>query len=244
MATRNPFTKSDTFLEWQTPRGLFDRLDAACGFKVDAAANEANHLLDNYYGPGSPLGEDALAVLKWLSPAFCNPPYGEGMERWLEKFIEQAKLGVTTVAVLPARISTRWWYSKVVPFADIIFLVGRVPFIDPNRTKPSQPDHPSALCFYTPLPTGRVSWMDWKSKKNAKLDKTLSDKSSRVRLAVSEANRSTPNPTHDSQEQRGSSDRNESGSDTGVDSGYHSIEGAEYLGENLLLMSSCKPSTC
>lgn len=164
MGTRNPFTKSDTFLEWQTPRGLFDRLDAACGFKVDAAANEANHLLDAYYGPGSQLGEDALAVPKWLSPAFCNPPYGEGMEKWLEKFIEQAKLGVTTVAVLPARISTRWWYEKVVPFADIIFLVGRIPFIDPNRTKPSQPDHPSALCFYTPLPTGRVSWMDWKTK--------------------------------------------------------------------------------
>lgn len=165
MATRNPFTKSDTFLEWQTPRGLFDRLNAACGFQVDAAANESNHLLDNYYGPGSPLGDDALAVVKWLSPAFCNPPYGEGMEKWLDKFIEQAKLGVTTVALLPARISTRWWYEKVVPFSDIIFLVGRVPFIDPNRTKPSQPDHPSALCFYTPLPTGRVSWLDWKVKR-------------------------------------------------------------------------------
>lgn len=168
MATRNPFTKSDTFLEWQTPRGLFDRLDGVAHFAVDAAANESNHLVENWYGPGSPLGEDALSIMKWLSPAFCNPPYGEGMEKWLDKFIEQASLGVTTVAVLPARISTRWWYEKVVPFSDIIFLVGRVPFIDPKRTKPSQPDHPSALCFYTPLPTGRVSWLDWKEKRAAK----------------------------------------------------------------------------
>lgn len=99
------------------------------GFKVDAAADSANHLVDQWYGPGSSLGEDALAVPKWLSPAWCNPPYGKGIEAWLDKFVEQAELGNQVVALLPARVETQWWRKYVVDSkADILFLIGRVPF--------------------------------------------------------------------------------------------------------------------
>lgn len=161
--TINPLTGLETFTSWQTPLSLFNRLNGDAHFLVDAAASEANHLVPKWYGPGSSLGEDALSINKWLSPAFCNPPYGRGMGRWLDKFIEQAALGTTIVALLPARVEARWWYEKVVQHADILFLVGRVPYIRPDRTKPSQPDHPSAVCLYHSLPTRRVSWLDWKS---------------------------------------------------------------------------------
>ena len=72
------------------------------------------------------------------------------------------------VALLPARVETRWWYEGVVSFASIVFLVGRVPFVDPNRTKPTQPDHPSAICLYEPgVVGGSVAWLDWKERLGA-----------------------------------------------------------------------------
>jgi phage N-6-adenine-methyltransferase len=152
-------------VDWQTPPLLFNALHYTCNFKVDAAASGENHLVEDWYGPGSPLGEDALAVEKWLSPAWCNPPYGKGIERWLDKFIEESTIHHgKVVALLPARVETRWWYEKVVPWCDIIFLVGRVPFLLPGREKPSQPDHASALCIYEPTSSGKVSWIDWKAK--------------------------------------------------------------------------------
>ena len=83
-------------------------------------------------GPGSPLAEDALTVELWPSPAWCNPPYGKGLVRWLDKFLEQAERGVDIVALLPAYTDRLWWKAKVVdPGCDIIFLTGRVPFERP-----------------------------------------------------------------------------------------------------------------
>lgn len=166
--------------KWQTPRGLYDSLNRAVGydpefgtggFQVDAAADETNHLHPNYYGPGSmlghepPLAHDALTVAKWLSPAFCNPPYlkGKAWVQWLDKFVEQKALGVRIVALLPAKVGTEWWHDYV--FAqrcDVMFLTGRVPFELPGRTKPTQPNHDSALVFYGPETTGTITWLDWR----------------------------------------------------------------------------------
>lgn len=151
---------------WQTPRILYDELDRCVGgFAVDSAADHSNHLHPDYYGPGSRLGEDALALDRWLSPAFCNPPYGKGLDKWVQKFIEQAKLGNTVVALLPANTEVRWWFEYVVQHSSIIFLVGRVPYINPERAKPTQPDHASAVCLFEPnLVGGNVCWLDWKAR--------------------------------------------------------------------------------
>ena len=160
---------------WRTPRVLFDRLDSALGgFSVDAAADETNHLVSSWYGPGSVLGEDALAVDEWLNPAWCNPPYGKGLGRWLDKFLEQGARGVGIVSLLPAYVERKWWHEKVVrPGADIIFLVGRVQFdrlADDGTVVPgTQPRDPSALVIYGPSANGRVGWLDWKREKNAQV---------------------------------------------------------------------------
>ena len=172
--------------DWRTPARLFEMVNLAVGgFKVDAAADGSNHLVDLWYGLGSPLGEDALQVEKWLSPAWCNPPYGKGIEKWLDKFIEQGKIGNGVVALLPANIETRWWYEKVYGAgAGILFLVGRVIFERPcpecggsGRNQESffpcmecketgaipvgSPRFPSALAFYGPHEAG-VDWVEWK----------------------------------------------------------------------------------
>lgn len=154
----------ETFTGWRTPSILFEYLNKAVGFNVDAAADASNHLLPNWYGPDSPLETDALAVENWLSPAYCNPPYGKGLDKWLKKFVEQQKLGNTVVALLPANTEVGWWYKFVVPYADILFLVGRVPFEGHPDGKKTQPDHASAIVMYSPFSTGRVDWLDWKTR--------------------------------------------------------------------------------
>ena len=163
--THNPYTGKDTYTSWQTPAGLFNYLDMIYGFNVDAAADQKSKKHYTYYGPGSEFGEDALAVERWMSPAFCNPPYGKGIEKWLEKFVEQSsQRSVTTVALLPARTESRWWAKGIVPYASVIFLTGRVPFVGPDQAsgKKPQPDHPSALCIYQPLPPAAPRWWDWR----------------------------------------------------------------------------------
>lgn len=162
-----------TYTSWRTPARLFKPLDVAVGgFAVDAAADESNHLTPEWYGPGSVLGEDALDVYEWLNPAWCNPPYGKGMDKWLDKFIEQAQLGVNIVTLLPAYTGTLWWHEKVVKAgADIIFLVGRVQHErvgeDGYVVVGTQPRHDSALVIYGPTATGRTGWLDWRKNDNS-----------------------------------------------------------------------------
>ena len=158
--------------DWRTPKELFDKCEKSCGpFAVDAAADADSALCNDYYGPGSPLGEDALAVPVWASPAWCNPPYlkGKAWEAWLDKFVMQSRAyGVETMALLPARVGTRWWYDYVVKSrADVLFLVGRVPFILPGREAPSQPDHDSALVVFAPSSNLRTMWWDWRAEAKA-----------------------------------------------------------------------------
>lgn len=169
--TFNPYTQKETFTGWQTPLPLFSFLNSIYHFQVDAAADQESTRLPFWYGPGSSYGEDALTIPKWFSPAWCNPPYGKGVEGWLEKFRGQRALGNTVVALIPARTESRWWAKGIVPYADIIFLTGRVPFVggpslqtDPmtGKAKKSQPDHPSALAIYGPLTGGTTKWWDWR----------------------------------------------------------------------------------
>lgn len=160
-----------TFTAWRTPAALWQPLDQAVGgFAVDAAADASNHIVPDWYGPGSTIGEDALSLPEWMNPAWCNPPYGRGLEKWLDKFIEQGRMGVNVVALLPAYVDRLWWHEKVVKVgADIIFLVGRVPFerVDEegNVVTGSQPRDPSALVIYGPTASGRTGWLDWRKKK-------------------------------------------------------------------------------
>ncbi len=78
----------------ETPDDLFDQLNAEFHFGLDAAANEANHKCERWLGPGG-LVPDALSGVRWShyaegKPIWLNPPYGRGIEAWLETAFAEA----------------------------------------------------------------------------------------------------------------------------------------------------------
>lgn len=116
--------------DWRTPAKLFCLLHREFGFTVDAAANAQNHLLPRWYGPGSPIAEDALSFVWRDEIAFLNPPYGRQIGDFIERAYVSARVGfTTTVCLVPARTDTRWWWDYA-RYGEVRLLRGRLKFDD------------------------------------------------------------------------------------------------------------------
>lgn len=125
--------------DWETPDELFRKYDSVYHFILDAAANERNHKVDQWFGPGG-VEEDALTAdwEPWLQRGniWLNPPYSRGLQ---EKFVRKASgleqvryYGHFVVCLLPARTDTKLFHEVILPFGTTFFLKGRVKFIDPT----------------------------------------------------------------------------------------------------------------
>ncbi len=122
---------SSQSVHWATPKALYAELDKEFNFDFDPC----------------PLGEsimDGSATLftKWQGRrVFCNPPYNDGIAR----FLERAQEATLSVFLLPARTDTRWFHDLVLPNADEIrFIRGRLRFGDALNSAP----FPSMLVIY------------------------------------------------------------------------------------------------
>lgn len=96
---------------WRTPEWLYRDLDAEFSFTLDPCPNH---------------GEDGLSRSWAGERVYCNPPYGRGVGRWLEKSSE-AELAVY---LLPSRTDTRWWHEYAMKADEIRFIRGRLRFND------------------------------------------------------------------------------------------------------------------
>lgn len=128
---------SSIYADYQTPIALFSLLDDEFRFDLDLAANSENHLFSRYFGPGSILAEDAFAV-EWHAfgrVGFVNPPYSRAdklsCDPWTRRAEQEARLGFTTVALLPVRTDTRWWNKYVMEADEIRTIPHRVAFTVP-----------------------------------------------------------------------------------------------------------------
>lgn len=71
------------------------------------------------------LPDDGLA-LPWVGRVWCNPPYGKFTARWLKKMNEHRN----GMALIFARTDTRWFHESVIHADAILFLKGRIAFVD------------------------------------------------------------------------------------------------------------------
>lgn len=129
--------------EWGTPGELFDCLNQAFDFTLDACATPDNAKCPRFFSPQ----ENSLAQ-EWRGRIWLNPPYGRGIDAWLRKAIVSAQAGALVVALLPARTDTAWWQDLVAPHALVYYLRGRLVF----EGAPHNAPFGSALAIYFPKP--------------------------------------------------------------------------------------------
>lgn len=130
---------SSATVEWATPVGVLADLDAEFHFNFDPC----------------PMGrtQDGLASIftQWQGKrVFCNPPYGPGVGKWLERGLEAD----VAVFLIPARTDTRWFHEIVLPKAkEIRFIKGRLKFGDAVKQAP----FPSMLVIFESFSTNRAT---------------------------------------------------------------------------------------
>ena len=125
--------------KWATPTDVYAALDAEFRFTLDPCPmDDAERIMEH----------DGLARSWAGERVFCNPPYGNGVERWLEK----AREADVAVYLLPSRTDTRWWHDYALRANEIRFIRGRLKF---GGSKNSAP-FPSAILVYR-SPSAAVS---------------------------------------------------------------------------------------
>lgn len=145
---------------WRTPPEFFARVARRYGpFDLDAAATIDNRLCAAWFGPYSPLGEDALTT-SWaivddvVTRAWCNPPNSLNAE-FVAKAAEEAQAGrAQTTLLLPSTTDVRWWHryiwQETGPRAGVLveFLSPRVRFLRPDGLPSGQPNFGSVLVTF------------------------------------------------------------------------------------------------
>lgn len=112
---------SSKSIYWETPRNLFDALNAEYQFDVDIAASNRSHMLPRYFTPE----QDAFKqILSGLS-VWCNPPY-DNQTAWLE-LCETAKVACF---LIPARTGRLDWHSHIFGRHPVLMLKGRLKFLN------------------------------------------------------------------------------------------------------------------
>lgn len=102
--------------DWQTPRSLFDPLNAEFRFDLDGAADDGNSLLPEASTPEIPVDWTGRRV-------FCNPPWSS-----IPPFIENAAKAELAVLLVPARPNARWFHRALELGAQPRFFLGKPKF--------------------------------------------------------------------------------------------------------------------
>jgi len=121
--------------DWRTPPELFEAIQVRWNieFDLDAACSAENKLCEHGYT----IEEDSLSQ-DWAGRVWCNPPYGRGLGKWIEKAYEESrKPHCRSVHMLiNARTDTKWWHSYVTKASMVVFLKGRVKFLHGDSGEP------------------------------------------------------------------------------------------------------------
>jgi len=98
-----------------TPQDFFDALDREFHFDIDVCASKENTKCELFITEEM----DALSMNSWHrsatynhTTAWMNPPYSNIMP-WVRKAEEECSYGVTTVALLPASVSSKWFHECI-----------------------------------------------------------------------------------------------------------------------------------
>lgn len=133
--------------EWQTPRDLYDKLNAEFHFMCDPCTTPDNPLRAKHFFTER---DDGLKQF-WYDHSFVNPPYGRKIADWVRRaYLHNIRLNFEVVMLLPARTDTRWFHDYIYnkPRVEIRFLKGRLKFNNPKYPKPYPAPFPSMVVIF------------------------------------------------------------------------------------------------
>jgi len=108
---------------WLTPPSLVEPLGE---FDLDPCGAPGHQLAKRTYLLEN--GDDGLRD-EWFGRVWLNPPYGKEAEPFIAKLAAHGR----GTALIFARTETQAWHNIIWPKATgILFLAGRVTFLDPN----------------------------------------------------------------------------------------------------------------
>lgn len=129
----------DTTIEWLTPPELVKKLG---DFDLDPCTPVKPpflHAKENYC-----IKDDGLTK-KWFGRVYMNPPYGKGMEKWMEKL----KTHGNGIALIFARTETKCFFNHIWNDAEaVLFLKGRIKFYNIDGKQKGTPGAPSLFIAY------------------------------------------------------------------------------------------------
>lgn len=141
----------------QTPMDFLTAVEKRFGLLTfDLAATSGNRVAPDYFGPGSSLAEDSLAVdwprsdLLWLNPPFAH------IGTWARKCSMESLLGCDILFLVPLS-SSNWACDYVFPYARTYLLNPRLQFIGHATPYPKD----MMLCHYFKGAGGFEPWR-WK----------------------------------------------------------------------------------
>lgn len=151
--------------DWQTPRDKFAEWDAEFHFGIDVAASHENRLCDVWYTKDGLFNEcSKISDLNGLTGgwgegsgwAWCNPSYGRGLAKWVEKaHCEMSVYKNPSVLLIPARTDTRYFHRWIWdcekqaprPGVEVRFPPGRLRF-EVNGVAGDAAPFPSMLVIF------------------------------------------------------------------------------------------------
>lgn len=129
----------NTKVEWLTPPDLVKKLG---GFDLDPCSPinaPFLHAKTNFTNI-----DDGLKQ-KWVGRVYLNPPYGRGMELWLDKLKNHGN----GIALIFARTETKCFFEHIWNDADaILFVKGRIKFYHISGKQAGTPGAPSVFIAY------------------------------------------------------------------------------------------------
>ena len=136
--------------DWVTPPSIFDPVNEAFRFDLDACAtNMKVSKCDRYISPEV----DALQV-NWRNygaRVWCNPPYGRTLPKWFQAVAQAMQAGLELcVMLVMANTETSYWQQHVRGVAsEVVFLAPRIRFQRPDGALvPNSAPKGSALVVY------------------------------------------------------------------------------------------------
>ncbi|WP_291135548.1 DNA N-6-adenine-methyltransferase [Flavobacterium sp. UBA7663] len=134
------FEKSkETTVEWLTPPELVIKLGK---FDLDPCTPVKPpfvHAKINFN-----LNDNGLSK-EWFGRVYMNPPYGKGMEIWMEKL----KIHGNGIALIFARTETKLFFNHIWNDAHaILFVKGRIKFYNVDGEQKGTPGAPSVFIAY------------------------------------------------------------------------------------------------